>query len=237
MYEITSRALRDIIPGALFSPGEFSGGLVPGKHGPSFDYLRFAADQAKNPTATFDYIANSSHCIARMDGDKVGGGGDPRARVAGTVHSIDNLRAAWPALENDPVYIFQFGVLYCEVPDPTHPGQTIATDEPGGRGAAWTFDAVLGFRESERHLAGIWHWSTGDDIQSWHPNGAFILHSNGWLYDIFDHFRGGSAWSMPHAGGCAGPAGQGALCLQGWPGLSAHFQLQPGPPEVGGPSP
>jgi len=197
MYAVTARALHDILPGAFFGPGEFAGGLIPGRHNKTFDYLRFAADQAKKPTLPFDYIANSAHAIPKWQGDKLVGCADPRERAAGSVKSFDNLRRTWPALENDPVYIFQFGILSVEVADPEHPAQMIDTNEPGGRGAAWTFDTILEFKQREPHLAGIWHWDVGDVIPHDRDQSAFILYGNGWLYQIFDQFRGGDAYVSP----------------------------------------
>jgi hypothetical protein len=200
MYSATAHALHEVIPGAMFGPGEFAGGLLP-SHPPShgFDYLRFADQQGKLavPTLPFDYIANSAHDIPKWRGTHLVGGVDPRDRVASSISSFNELRKRWPALKNDPVYIFQFGILNSEVPDPDHPGEMVVTDEPGGRGAAWTFDTILGFKQLEPRLAGIWHWDVGDDLPADNRNGAFILHGNGWLYQIFDQFRGGDAFVLP----------------------------------------
>lgn len=198
MYAVTARALHEVIPGAMFSPGEFAGGLVPGHPSKAFDYLTFAASQAAlaSPTLPFDYIGNSAHAIPRWVGRRLVGGIDPRERVQGTETSLDHLRQAWPALRSDPFYIFQFGILGSEVPDPDHPATMVSTSEPGGRGAAWTFDTILGFKEHEPHLAGIWHWDVGDPL-SFKEGAGFLLFGNGWLYDIFDQFREGTAWSTP----------------------------------------
>ena len=197
MYGVTARALHDVVPGAQFGPGEFSGALTPGRQSEAFDYLRFAADQARNPTLPFDYIANSAHGIAMWAGGKLEGTADPRERVDWSERSYDYLRKTWPALEKDPVYIFQFGVLSCEVADPDHPSKMIDTDEPGGRGAAWVFDTILEFKRREKHLAGIWHWDTGEDVRHGRDASAYILHGNGWIYQIFDQFRGGEAYVSP----------------------------------------
>jgi hypothetical protein len=43
-------------------------------------------------------------------------------------------------------------------------GDYLPTTEPGGRGAAWVFHVLLGMKEQERLLQGVWHWATVERV-------------------------------------------------------------------------
>src|SRR5689334_15269413 len=81
-----------------------------------------------------------------------------------------------------PIYIFQFGVLQAEFPGEGN--SLLATNEPGGRGAAWTFDVLMSTNEREPRLKGVWHWDMLESLTPRQPAGPetkYLLYGNGWL--------------------------------------------------------
>lgn len=191
MYDVTAKAVKRVLPGARFGPGEFSGSMGPvGPEPPFVNHVKLA-EHCFRTGIPFDFLANSAHCVPRWNGRQLRGAADPRERVTMNLSSYRNVLAADPAFAG-PIYIFQFGVLRSELRDG---GDYLSTNEPGGRGAAWTFHVLMDMKAKEKRLKGIWHWAAGEQFDRRDPE-SFLLYGNGWLYSILDHCIGGSAYVL-----------------------------------------
>ena len=146
------------------------------------------AEHCRETGAPFDFLANSSHSVPVWKDDQLSGAADPRERVEMNLSSYRNVLSRLPSFSG-PIYIFQFGVLRSEF----HEGERyIDTNEPGGRGAAWTFQVLMEMKAREKRLAGIWHWDVGERFDPRDPD-SFLLYGNGWLYSVLDYCIGGKA--------------------------------------------
>ena len=204
-YDHTARAVKRILPGAGFGPGEFQG-RVPegGPEPPAVSYTQLA-EHCATEGVPFDFLANSSHCVPRWVDGEIFGCALPEERVEWNVSSYRNVLGPYPRLRGIPIYLFQFGVLQSEI---MHDGANLVTSEPGGRGAAWSFHVLMGMKTRTPDLSGVWHWDTvdklsvGPDEITWPRDReegeagtgqVEILLSNGWVYSILDHLQGGNA--------------------------------------------
>jgi hypothetical protein len=200
-YDYTSAAVKKVLPGAKFGPGEFAGRVVAeGVEEPMVDYVklfehcRSGRNYATGKSgAPLEFLANSSHCCPRYVDGKVFGCGDPRDRAEWNRSSYEALRGQFEEYADLPIYTFQFGCLQSEQ---QYEGKNLQTCEPGGRGAAWTFHTIVEMKETVPNLKGIWHWGV---IEPFLPRSAgdvarSLLRSNGWVYSIFDYCQGGDSY-------------------------------------------
>jgi hypothetical protein len=203
-YDSTSDAVKRVLPGAEFGPGEFQGRIIPGGPEPAaVNYVKLVEHCISGTNestgangAPIDFIANSSHSVPRWVDGEIFGCGLPGERTDWNVSSYENLKSGHAGMKGIPVYVFQFGVLQSEL---THNGRNLPTSEPGGRGAAWTFQVLMRMRSRVPALRGIWHWDTMDTIANYRKSGAGtanteLLMANGWVYTILDFYQGGDAY-------------------------------------------
>jgi hypothetical protein len=190
MYDTSAAAVKRVLPQAPFGPGEFAGAISP--TGPNPPYVNYdqLAEHCAAAGVPFEYLANSSHAVPHWTNGQLLGI-DPNDRVSMNINSYRNVLAPLgsPPI---PIYIFQFGVLQSEF---TSGDNYLPTNEPGGRGAAWTFHVLFGMKAQQPHLSGIWHWDTVENLDA--ANTQCLLYGNGWLYCLLDSCIGGDAYLLP----------------------------------------
>ncbi|AKJ64483.1 GH39 family glycosyl hydrolase [Kiritimatiella glycovorans] len=225
-YDFTSAAVKKVLPGARFGPGEFGGPIhTRGVEPPAVDYIRFVEHCATGANyatgeigAPLDFIANSSHSVPRYQNGKLVGCAWPSERVDANRDSYRNMIGPHRQYADLPKYCFQFGHLCSEQTDPTEKampgvGSVLRTCEPGGRGAAWTFHTLVEMKEEVPAIEGIWHWGVLESFKGGLDGSAekstgrvthALLKSNGWLYSILDYAQGGEAWVFDVPAGADG---------------------------------
>jgi hypothetical protein len=198
MYDATADAVKRVVPSARFGPGEFSGGVSPkGPPPPFVNYVKLFQHCAENHVP-FEFLANSSHEVPTRASGRLQEM-PPDARVQLNVSSYRNVIHS----SQIPIYVFQFGVLFAEFPGAGE--RFLPTNEPGGRGAAWTFHVLLSMKEREPRLRGIWHWATVESLLPAQPQATQdLLYGNGWLYAVLDACIGGDAYILPVPNSAAG---------------------------------
>jgi len=205
MYDRAYRAAQAAAPGIKFGPMEVSGfsairdDLTSDFH--NISLFRLAEHQFDGATpidgvpaaGTIDHVAASMHFLPRDNGSGTLIGVDPAERVNNTIKAFERLAAAHPELADGqvPWEVHQFGVLTSELNDEN--GQTIATTEPGSRGAAQNLHALIEFKR--QGVDSVWHWNVtekvpvaGQEIE--------LLDGNGWVMAVLDHMRGGNAYVL-----------------------------------------
>ena len=219
-YDYTSAAVKKVLPGAKFGPGEFGGPMEGEIEEPKVDYFKLVAHCAEGMNyatgeigAPLDFIANSSHSVPRYENGEIYGCIWPYERVQWNRDGYVNMVGEFSQYKDVPKYIFQFGHLCSEQTDTElnmqldgAVGRVLSTSEPGGRGAAWTFQTLLGMKEDVPTIKGVWHWGVlesfaggldgNPDKSSGNVASKSILKSNGWLYSILDYCQGGDAYSL-----------------------------------------
>ena len=220
-YDYTSAAVKKVLPGAKFGPGEFGGFIDPGGvEKPRVDYVELVKHCAEGTNyatgkigAPLDFIANSSHSAPRYENGKLFGCAWPGERVQWNRDSYRNMIGGYTQYANLPIYIFQFGILCSEqlnksadeLPLEGGVGKVLVTCEPGGRGAAWTFQTLVGMKEQVPRIKGIWNWGVLESFKGGLDGSAekssgdvsrSLLKSNGWLYSILDYCQGGDAYVL-----------------------------------------
>jgi hypothetical protein len=202
-YDHSAAAVNRVLPDAKFGPGEFGGGIHPeeGPEPPKVNYVKLGehcvtgTNTSTGETgAPLDFLANSSHAVPRWVDGKLYGMVNPQQRVDNNVTSYRRILKGRPEFANIPIYIFQSGFLISEL---FYEDRQIATNEPGGRGAAWTFHHVIGMKEAEPRMKGIWHWASGDALGFREgERKSYILDGRGWVFSILDHLRRGDAYVL-----------------------------------------
>ena len=138
--------------------------------------------------APFAFASTSLYFIPHLSGTNIVG--------ASPLDAANARKALWDAITHDfpglspwKKEIHEFGVLGSEVLKAGSTTETIFTSEPGARGTAQRFHTLVyllqyGCRRTQ-------HWDV--DVSERFSNGTSsieMLTGLGWLYSIFDHFRG-----------------------------------------------
>ena len=72
MYDVTAKAVKRVLPGARFGPGEFSGSMSPeGPAPPLVNHVKLA-QHCHEAGVPFDFLANSVALGPALDGERVG---------------------------------------------------------------------------------------------------------------------------------------------------------------------
>ena len=194
-YSHAAESVKKKFPGAKIGLCEICGWLEPGK-----DNINFVDvfDQLLKEKVPVDFIASSSHAFPVWEGNQLAGCADPRERSGKTVWLYNALLNDHPELRGKiPAYVFQFGVLRSEVRNDK--GEYLISDEPGARGAAWNFIALMETWRQWPAIKGIGHWDVSTDVPG-QPQ-MRLLKGNGWVYTVLDHLRGREVYALPVEGG------------------------------------
>jgi len=194
MYDYTAAAVKKVLPGARFGPAEFAGRIWDdGPQAPAVNWVKLAEHcvKGRNPAtgrtgSPLEFLSNSAYGAAwRLQDGRLAGTIDPRWRLRVSLESYANILDRHESLRNIPIYTFQFGILGSEYPN-------VGTNEPGGRGAAWTFHVLMGMKEElGERLAGVWHWGGAEVFPVEDGQDKFLLFGNGWVYAVLDYLIGG----------------------------------------------
>ena len=195
-YTNSDAALKSIFGSNVsVGPGEVGGAVNCGIAGSPeskelVDYKDLIG-QCSTGSCNVSFLSSSSHAIPkRLDTGALVGEIDPDSRVESTSLNFGALLAANPSLGSIDKYIFQYGVLQSELTNDEK--NNIFTNEPGGRGAAWTMHSM--FEMQERiGLKGIWNWSASDSLSA----DKHLMFGTGWLYTILDNLVGGEMRTLP----------------------------------------
>lgn len=195
-YDYAAAAVKSEIPEAGFGPfnrSEPVGTNGEDSHAEAVDIVEVArhALSGKN-TATgetgspFDFFARSFYFFSS----------EPQPGVLKNIHPderVPAIRKLWDKVSSlDP----QFAGLSREVQEF---GPNLQTEEglhgldTGARGAAQTFHTLMALKEAG--AGRIWHWDLFEDLTK--AKNHSLLMSQGWLYSILDHMRGGRLYSVP----------------------------------------
>lgn len=207
-YDITTAAIKEILPGAKFGPYNQAGvgsdlGL---RRINMFSIARHCAEGTNLATgekgSPFDFAAVSYYSIPKIDknGELRSSSISPVERIIkGYVPYWDHISSILGEQKYIPREIHECGILTNEY--------NRATSEPGARGAAWLFQFMFEMRE-KANVSKIWHWHTTDVVK---VSGKSVdeykrvLRSNAWLFSILDHLSGLDAYvlNMKAANPCA----------------------------------
>jgi hypothetical protein len=195
-YDHTARAVKSVLPGAKFGPFNRSipkcsfttfEGYTPG----NVSILALAEHAAKGTNratgevgSPFDFLARSLYYFTSFDEDGNLINVTPDER-------LPEIQLVWDrASKIDP----RFADISREVqelgPNLQTEGEIYSLDT-GVRGAAQTFETLIGLREIGADR--IWHWEVFEAIDK----GRTLLRSQGWLYAVLDTMRGGEAFVLP----------------------------------------
>lgn len=208
-YDHAAQSVKKKFPGAKIGLCEIAGWMEPGADNVFFpDVVNHIISGTNRATGTtggsLDFIANSSHAFPRWnDEGKLVGAIDPRERAWVNADLYRRLLGGRTELMAAmPVYVFQFGMLRSEVLDAQ--GKYLGTDEPGARGAAWQFIALMETWRQWPAIKGVGHWDT------YEPFGKQLLMKGvGWMYNCLDYMQGRETFLLPVDGDTDG---QGSFC-------------------------
>lgn len=183
IYDHSAAAVKSVLPGAEFGPFNAAGGINSNYNVPIAELARHCATGTNYATgevgSPFDFIPTSFY-LANSNQTKY----SAASRVENAVDTFETIQAELP--EEKPYEIHEFGILTCEA--------GLSTDEPGARGAAWTFQVMAGLRENG--LSRLYHWDISDTIRSTQTGLHKLLKSTGWLLSVLDRTAGGDAYVL-----------------------------------------
>jgi hypothetical protein len=195
-YDYAAKAVKEVLPEAGFGPfnrsipkgsftdfGSYVGGNVSivalAEHAAS------GTNRATGETGSpFEFLARSLYYFSSIDEEGTFVNFDPDER-------LPEFTQLWERVEAiDPKYAGLSREVHELGPHLNTEGGIYGLDT-GARGAAQTLDTLVGLREIGTDR--IWHWELFENINAGHT----LLMSQGWLYSIFDHMRGGEEYSVP----------------------------------------
>ncbi len=189
-YDQAATAVKAVLPGARIGPfnrsipkGSFTSfdEYAPG----NVDMLALARHCATGETGSpFDFLARSLYYFSSIDDAGTYVNFHPDERLAEFESLWEEVEAMDPRYENLSREVHELG------PHLNTEGGIYGLDT-GARGAAQTLDTLVGLREIGTDR--IWHWEVFEKVDPAHT----LLMSQGWLYAIFDHMRGGREYSVP----------------------------------------
>jgi hypothetical protein len=171
-YDNVSRGIRYNLPNAKIGPGNFWK-LIDANQGAKLkEFLRYIETKG-SPEVTVDFLAASRYLktTTRSPGVNV----SPAAAVSETMVYFDSLNDLYGStvLKNADWRIDEFGF--------------VLGSEPGAFGGALLFNMICGYLQ--RGIDQMQHWKPYDTL------GANLLWtSEGSIYSVFDHLRGGQAY-------------------------------------------
>jgi hypothetical protein len=195
-YDYAAKAVTEVLPEAGFGPfnrsipkgsfdefGTYAGGNVSivalAEHAAS------GTNRATGETGSpFDFLARSLYYFSSIDEDGNFVNSDPDERLPEFEQLWDRVEAIDPKFADLSREVHELG------PHLNTEGGIYGLDT-GARGAAQTLDTLVGLREIGADR--IWHWEVFEKVDTGHT----LLMSQGWLYSIFDHMRGGKEYSVP----------------------------------------
>ncbi len=194
MYDWCARGVRESLPNAAFGPFNGSGDRTSDffENDNVFSVAGHCANGTSYATggtgAPFAFAPTSLYFVPHLNGTNIVG--------ASPLDAANARKALWDAITHDfpglPPWkkeIHEFGVLGSEVFKAGSTTETVFTWEPGARGTAQRFHTLVYLLQYGCRLAQ--HWDV--DVSELFSNGTSsteMLTGLGWLYSIFDHFRG-----------------------------------------------
>lgn len=189
-YDQAAAAVKAVLPGAKVGPfnrsipkGSFTSfdEYAPG----NVDMLALARHCASGKTGSpFDFLSRSLYYFSSIDEEGSYVNFHPDERLAEFQWLWEQVESMDPMYENLSREVHELG------PHLNTEGGIYGLDT-GARGAAQTLDTLVGLREIGTDR--IWHWELFEKVDEAHT----LLMSQGWLYAIFDHMRGGQEYSVP----------------------------------------
>ena len=193
-YDCAAASLKKKFPGAKIGPCEVAGSASPTDNINFTDVVTHLLKTPDKDEPSLGFIANSSHAYPVWRNGVLGGAVDPRQRAAVNVSVYEHLLGTHLNEAKDiPTYIFQFGVLRSEVRNSK--GEYLESDEPGARGAAWSFITLMETWRLWPAIKGIGHWDVSADVPG-QPQ-MRLLKGNGWVYTVLDHLCGREVYAVP----------------------------------------
>ena len=191
MYDWCARGVRESLPNAPFGPFNGAGDFFENDN--VFPVARHCANGTNYATgdtgAPFAFAPTSLYFIPTLIGKTNIVGASPLDAAKARKALWDAITHNSPGLSPWKKEIHEFGVLGSEVPKAGSAKETVFTWEPGARGAAQRFHTLVYLLQYGCRR--IQHWNV--DVSECLSNGTSsmeMLTGLGWLYSIFDHFRG-----------------------------------------------
>jgi hypothetical protein len=190
MYDWCARGVRESLPNVPFGPFNGSGDFFGENN--VFSVAGHCASGTNyatgNTGAPFAFAPTSLYFIPYLSGTNIVG--------ASPLGAANSRKALWDAMTHDfqglspwKKEIHEFGILGSEVLKAGSTTETVFTWEPGARGTAQRFHTLVYLLQYG--CTGIQHWDV--DVSERFSNETSsieMLTGLGWLYSIFDHFRG-----------------------------------------------
>lgn len=192
MHDWCARGVSESLPNAPFGPFNGSGDFF------EEDNLFRVASHCANETnyaiggtrAPFGFASTSLYFIPHFSGTNLVGA-SPRDVVNSRKALWDAITHDFPGLSPWKKEIHEFGVLGSEVLKRGSNTETVFTWEPGARGAAQRFHTLVYLLQHGCTRVQHWDVDVSEKISN-ATSSVEMLTGLGWLYSIFDHFRGSS---------------------------------------------
>lgn len=202
MYDNLALGVRSVLPNANFGPfnagGQFRGPGAPYSEEDNGYYIaKHCATEVNYADSSvigspFNFAGTSYYFgVAIRHGAVVC---DPKDGADFRQQYWDSLATDFPQLDNWGGWsgeVHEFSISGSEVPKivpPVSGDPNVETDEPGARGGAEYFQMITWLRAAG--CGRISHWDVAEKISATH----YLLNSQGWLYMLFDAYRGGDAF-------------------------------------------
>jgi hypothetical protein len=190
MHDWCARGVRESLPNVPFGPFNGAGDFFENDNVlPVAGHCANGTNYATGGTgAPFAFASTSLYFIPHLSGTNIVGASP--LDVANARKALwDAITQDFPGLPPGKKEIHEFGVLGSEVLKAGSTTETVFTWEPGARGAAQRFHTLVYLLQYGCRR--IQHWDV--DVSERFSNGTSsieMLTGLGWLYSIFDHFRG-----------------------------------------------
>ena len=197
-YDFAAKAVKEEIPPAGFGPFNRSMPWSEAKKGELpyavVDILKVVEHCATGTNyatgkigAPIDFAARSFYYFTTQPHPGVFGNIEPDQRTPEMGELWRQARGIAPSMEHLSREVQEFGPnLSTE--------QKLYGLDTGARGAAQTLHTIANLKEEG--LDRLWHWELFEDVAA----EKSLLMSQGWLYAILDHMRGGELYSVPVTG-------------------------------------
>lgn len=194
-YDFAARAVKEEIPEAGFGPFNRSMPMaadqkkeLPYDLIDILDVVRHCATGTNYATgeigSPIDFLARSFYYFSSQPRDGVFANIHPDQRTPEQGNLWREARAIHPSMATLSREVHELGPhLNTE--------EGLYGLDTGARGAAQTLHTLVNFKEEGADR--LWHWELFEDIAA---DKALLL-SQGWLYSVMDHMRGGDLYSVP----------------------------------------